>query len=396
MRRFLLFVTVVCSCLAAVGAEVPLGIAAEGEPFRAALAGAEAAWKLRFEGGGSPREIAAADLALWGSLAEPAAGIQIILAGGGMIVADTVRIENERLRGPSQLFGELDLPLELITGIVLRPPTDRAMLDQWLARVAAPGGQTDRVLLDNGDELTGTVAGLHEKGVSLETDAGKIDVEIDKTSAIFFNPTLVHKSRPTGLRSLIGFRDGSRLTAIELLADKTSARLKLAGGAELTAPTNSIVALQPLGGRITYLSDLKPASYRHVPYLQLSWPFQADRSVLGSQLRTDGKIYAKGLGMHSPARITYDLGQAYRRFEAEVAIDAEAGPRGSVVFRVFTDDGKGEWQLRASSEIVRGGQAPVPIAVDLTGARRLSLLVDFADRGDELDHADWLNARLVR
>ena len=34
--------------------------------------------------------------------------------------------------------------------------------------------------------------------------------------------------------------------------------------------------------------------------------------------------------------------------------------------------------------------------VDLTGAKRLTLRVDFADRGDELDHADWLNARLVK
>jgi hypothetical protein len=100
--------------------------------------------------------------------------------------------------------------------------------------------------------------------------------------------------------------------------------------------------------------------------------------------------------MHSPARITYELDGPYKRFDAEVAVDAEAGSRGSVVFRVFTDDGSGSWQQRAKSEIVRGGQAPVPISVDLAGARRISLLVDFADWGDEQDHADWLNARIVR
>jgi hypothetical protein len=26
----------------------------------------------------------------------------------------------------------------------------------------------------------------------------------------------------------------------------------------------------------------------------------------------------------------------------------------------------------------------------------LTLTVDFADRGDELDHTDWLDARLIR
>jgi hypothetical protein len=38
---------------------------------------------------------------------------------------------------------------------------------------------------------------------------------------------------------------------------------------------------------------------------------------------------------------------------------------------------------------------PRPIAVDITGGKRLDLVVDFADRADELDHADWLSARVV-
>jgi hypothetical protein len=38
----------------------------------------------------------------------------------------------------------------------------------------------------------------------------------------------------------------------------------------------------------------------------------------------------------------------------------------------------------------------LPIAVNVTNASRLALVVDAADRGDEGDHADWLNARLIR
>ena len=60
--------------------------------------------------------------------------------------------------------------------------------------------------------------------------------------------------------------------------------------------------------------------------------------------------------------------------------------------RVFVDDGSGKWISRYSSPILRGSEPPVPISVDLTGAKRISLLVDFADRGDELDHVDWLGA----
>ena len=31
-----------------------------------------------------------------------------------------------------------------------------------------------------------------------------------------------------------------------------------------------------------------------------------------------------------------------------------------------------------------------------SGAEMITLTVDFADRGDELDHADWLDARLIK
>jgi NPCBM/NEW2 domain len=36
------------------------------------------------------------------------------------------------------------------------------------------------------------------------------------------------------------------------------------------------------------------------------------------------------------------------------------------------------------------------VSFDLKGARGLTLTVDFADRGDQLDRAVWLDARLVR
>jgi NPCBM/NEW2 domain len=401
MNRRLTIALLACGlsafALAARAAELPLAVPADGEPFRASLAGADSAWNLHFIDGNARRDLPAANLATWGTFVEPARGIHVVLAGGGMIAAEGVGIQDEQLRGTSPTFGKLNLPLELVAGIIFRPPLEASAGDKLLARLLAPGGRTDRLLLDNGDELTGTITAIDDRRVALHSDgADPWEVQLDTVRAIAFNPTLIDKPRASGLRAVVGFREGDRVTAIELVTDGKQARLKLAGGVELTAPTESIVGLQVFGGRAVYLSDLKPASYRHIPYLQLSWPFRADRSVLGSPLRAGGRVYLKGLGMHSPARLTYDLDQAYRRFDAQVAIDDDAGRRGSVVFRVFVDDGSGDWQQRAASQIVRGGQMPEPISVDLRGVKRISLLVDFADRGDELDHADWLDARLVR
>lgn len=382
--------------LVARAGETPLTVPVDGEPFRASFVGADSAWNLTFADGDDRRNLPATELVAWGAPVEPTRGMVVVLAGGGLVVADNVGIKDEQIAGFSSTFGKLALPIEVAAGIIVRPPSDRGAFDKLLSRVLIPGGRSDRALLENGDELAGTITAMDDDKVVLRTDTGAVEIKLDTLQVIAFDPSLVDRPRASGLRTLVGFRDGSRVTAIEMVTDGDDTRLKLPGGIELRAATDSIVALQVFGGGVEYLSDLKPSSYRHIPYLQLSWPYRADRSVLDSLLRAGGRLYLKGLGMHSPARITFDLDGPYRRFDAAVAIDDEARGRGSVEFRVFVDDGSGQWHQRANSGTMRGGQPPRPISVDLEGVKRISLLVDFADRGDELDHADWLDARLVR
>ncbi len=154
-----------------------------------------------------------------------------------------------------------------------------------------------------------------------------------------------------------------------------------------------------LGGRAVYLSDLKPAEQHQTPFLDIPWPCRVDRNVTGGLLRSGGRVFLKGLGVHSAARLVYILsprplgegpGVRARRFEALVAVDDSTAGGGSVVFRVLVDG-----RERFASKTIRGGDAPVPVSVDLAGAEKLELSVDYADRADVLDHADWLDARIV-
>jgi hypothetical protein len=396
-------------------AELPEARPVDGEPFRAALEGFDADGKVQFGAGAPLASLPLADLATWGAFVEPARGTQLLLAGGGVIVADVLEIDKDRLLADlrhakdhgldAPPTGEIKLPLESLLGVIFHAPADRSRRDPLIARVSSAAGDADRVILDNGDELTGAIQGLSAPGgaldagikkLSLETAGGRVEVEAAKVAAIAFNPALGSRPRASGLRTIVGFQDGSRVMATSLSGAGETARLKLVSGLELEAKISAIVALQTFGGRVTYLSDLKSSGYKHLPYLQLSWPFRADRSALGSPLRAAGKLYLKGLGMHSAARLTYDLDRPYQQFAAELAVDDETAGRGSVVFRVFVDDGAGNGAFKYTSPVIRGGDPPTPISVDLTGAKRLSLLVEYSDRGDELDHADWLNARLVK
>jgi hypothetical protein len=64
-----------------------------------------------------------------------------------------------------------------------------------------------------------------------------------------------------------------------------------------------------------------------------------------------------------------------------------------VVFRVYLVK-DGQLTLAYESPIVRGDEAPLAIEVALEQSPLIVLLVDYADRGDEWDHANWLDARL--
>jgi hypothetical protein len=61
-----------------------------------------------------------------------------------------------------------------------------------------------------------------------------------------------------------------------------------------------------------------------------------------------------------------------------------------VVFEVW-----GDGERLAVSGIVRGPQAPVPIAADLPGVGRMTLVVTPGGDGNAFDHADWGDARLA-
>ena len=145
---------------------------------------------------------------------------------------------------------------------------------------------------------------------------------------------------------------------------------------------------------MTYLSDLAVLGYKHIPFLDTSWPYRLDRSVSGGRLRHAGHVWTKGLGMHSSSRLAVETGGQYQELQAELAIDQRAAA-GKCDFSRVRPGAAGNWNMAYESGVVRGGEPLVPMRVDVRSAERLALIVDFADRADQWDHANWLNARLI-
>jgi hypothetical protein len=395
--------------LRADGVAVP----ADGVPYRAKLAGVDANWNVTLEVDktGSLKKTAAADLVRWGQCTEQGRGGSAALADGGVLAAEVVSADKDRVTFDSDVFGTFSLPMEALAGVVLRSPGGKNR-DMLLDRIVQATGDADRLILDNGDELAGQVESIsaEDESVSLKTAAGPTKIKLDRVVAVLFNPSLRlkpdAKKNPDAknipaIRAWVGLADGSRLLASRLVLDDQAAAVSILGDATLKTTPERVVFLQPLGGRAIYLSDLKvkPEDYRQTPYLDLPWPYKNDRSVVGGLLRTGGLLCLKGIGVHAAAEISYDLtpqllglknNQQAARFEALVCLDDSAAGQGSATFRVLVDG-----QERFASKKLHASDRPAPVSVDLRGAKRLTLVVDYADRADVLAHADWLDARII-
>ncbi|HLK55964.1 MAG TPA: NPCBM/NEW2 domain-containing protein [Chthonomonadaceae bacterium] len=118
---------------------------------------------------------------------------------------------------------------------------------------------------------------------------------------------------------------------------------------------------------------------------------QRRRSVDQNPLTLGGVIYPHGIGTHAKSEMLINLKGVATRFVAMVGLDDEkANSPGSITFEVWVDG-----KRAASTGVMRGGQPPKLLAVDLTGAKRMTLSVGDADDGIDSDHADWAGAALL-
>lgn len=104
-----------------------------------------------------------------------------------------------------------------------------------------------------------------------------------------------------------------------------------------------------------------------------------------------GVVYAHAVPLQPNSDLAIDLKGAAARFVAMVGIDDERKEgQGSVTFDVWVDGKKA-----ADSGIMKSGDAPKLLSVDLKGAKRLILAVGDGGDGTRDDSADWGGAMIV-
>lgn len=109
----------------------------------------------------------------------------------------------------------------------------------------------------------------------------------------------------------------------------------------------------------------------------------------GRVITLNGVTYSKGIGVHAPSDIRFDLPGDCVAFRADIGVDDEVSFFGSVTFQVLADG------VSIFDSGRMAGLTPTrSINLNIAGKRQLALVVTNGGDNVWFDHADWANARI--
>ncbi len=119
---------------------------------------------------------------------------------------------------------------------------------------------------------------------------------------------------------------------------------------------------------------------------------QVNKSITGTPLSIGGKVFEKGVGTHAYSEAQIKLSGEKGRFTAYVGIDdnTSSDSIATVIFYIFTNKG-----VAFNSGVMKKGDAPKPVDIDLKGVTELFLVVEATPDGINYDHANWADAKFL-
>jgi len=311
----------------------------------------------------------------------------IRLIGGLQVETRTRSIRSVRLKAP------LDLVETAWQEYVDGPATGDVIVVRKTSR-PTEGEEKPSIVLDR---LEGVVQEVTPEIVKFEFDGDTIDVRREKLEGIiYFSP--VSRDLPLPACRLTDTA-GSFWNVKSIRSEGDQLLVETTAGLTASLPFASLRKLDFSVGNTLYLSDMEPDSVEWTPFFEspatqarlakLYLP-RRDMAFEGGRLMLRSRSYDKGLAVHSRTKIVYRIPKDSKKFVATVGIDDRVGADGKVQL-VISDDNK-----ILLDKSIAGKDDPLDVIIDLTGVRRLTILVDFGDEIDIGDHLDFCNARITK
>ena len=351
------------------------------------------------ETGGGPKAVpldSVLEVRFPGDAAAPAAEpspVTVWLAGGGKVSCADVAADQRQVT-LTVAGGSVAVPRAAVRAVRFRP-ADAAVDAKWDELLEGSAAK-DLLVVRNAevlDRLDGTVGRIDAAALTFVVGDTTVPVPRDKPKlygVVFAAPA----EAPAAPACVVRLRNGDRLPAAGVALAGDALRATLAGGGALALPAAAVEAIDFGLGKVRFLSTLEPSSRRHTPYIgEISvFDVRVDRNDDGGPIRIDGRTFAKGLVVHSRTELTYRLAGEYRRFVATAGIEdvVRSNGYGHVVLSISAD-GK-----ELLNRPVAAADSPIPLDLDVSGARELTIVVDYGEVGDVSDHLALGDARLIK
>lgn len=327
----------------------------------------------------------------------PPAGAWIELTDGSTIVAGQYTVQDDKAR-ITLLSGEvLETPTRSIRNVRLQMELD-AVLGQW-SRILAKELDGDVLVVRNGDNLD------YHQGVLGDANADVLQFRLDGEilpikRAKVYGFAYRHPSGEAPPKAMCRLTDvfGSHWL-IKEIALENKLRWTTPAGLTVSCSPESVEHFDFSLGKIVYLSDLKPESVAWTPFfgpakslpsMEQFYAPRRDQNFESGSLQLAGTEYGKGLAIRGRTEMTYRLPGSFSRFKAVAGIDDSVRPQGNIRLVI-----RGDNNVLFDAPIA-GSDAPKTIDLDLSGVRRLSILVDFGKQAGVGDHLDLCNARITK
>ena len=181
----------------------------------------------------------------------------------------------------------------------------------------------------------------------------------------------------------------------------TAGRLVLStpSGLEIPRAWSAVRRIEFASDKVLYLSDLPAQTTSWKPFFRPDsqvavvdqyFAPRPDRALDRDPLQLGGKPYRKGLAMHSRTEQVFRLPDRFQRFKALAGIDDHLRPHGAVRLIIRGDE------RELFSVRLTGSDPPLPIDLEISGVRRLTILADFAGVLDAGSHLLLCEARVVK
>ena len=394
--RILVACGVISGFAASLRAATVQALRVDGTTLQGEWAGCPDTTSMNIRTSAGMERIAFDDLARvsFGSPAQPAEGsILFLLADGGRLHGEIVGDAPEAVVTRTVLGEAVPIAYDRLSAIrFVRGGDTFAKAEELFEAALQARLPAQDVLITRGPEDTKSLRGRLE---TLDAESGSFafgdrprTFQTDKIFGIVF---ATGANKQAVFPVTVELSDGSAVSGTIQRADAEILRMATSVGPVLETKVADVVTLRVRSPRVVYVSDLAPTAERTEGMLHRPWPVRKDRSVSAAPLSMAGRVFDKGLGVHSKTELDYLIGGAYESLVATIGIDDAVRPSGSVIFRVL-----GDGKVLFDGGALTGQDPPRDVQVDVRGVKILTLVADYGDGLDVSDYADWGGARLLK